>query len=95
MVDGEVVEEYESDYEINFDLPERYTELEGIVTFRGDNFRSGAAYGTAAVSSKTLTKAWSKSTSGLSPIPTASIGPAAAGRVSRSSSSGPMQRART
>lgn len=66
MVDGDVVEEYESDYEINFDLPERYTELEGIVTFRGDNFRSGAAYGTAAVSSKTLTKAWSKSTSGLS-----------------------------
>lgn len=66
MVDGEVVEEYESDYKINFDLPERYTELEGIVTFRGDNFRSGAAYGTAAVSSKTLTKAWSKSTSGLS-----------------------------
>lgn len=66
MVDGEVVEEYESDYEINFDLPERYTELEGIITFRGDNFRSGAAYGTASVSSKTLTKAWSKSTSGLS-----------------------------
>lgn len=66
MVDGEVVEEYESDYEINFDLPERYTELEGIVTFRGDNFRSGAAYGTAAFSSKTLTKVWSKSTSGLS-----------------------------
>lgn len=66
MVDGEVVEEYESDYEINFDLPERYTELEGIVTFRSDNFRSGAAYGTAAVSSKTLTKVWSKSTSGLS-----------------------------
>ncbi len=66
MVDGEVVDEYESDYEINFDLPERYTELEGIVTFRGDNFRSGAAYGTASVSSKTLTKVWSKSTSGLS-----------------------------
>ena len=66
MVDGEVVEQYESDYEINFDLPERYTEIEGIVTFRGDNFRSGAAYGTAEVSSKTLTKAWSKSTSGLS-----------------------------
>ena len=66
MVDGEVIEQYESDYEINFDMPERYTELEGIVTFRGDNFRSGAAYGTAAVSSKTLTKVWSKSTSGLS-----------------------------
>ena len=66
MVDGELVEEYESDYEIDFDLPERYTELEGVITFRGDNYRTGAAYGTAAVSSKTLTKLWTKSTSGLS-----------------------------
>lgn len=66
MVDGEVVEEYESQYEINFDLPERYTELEGIITFRGDNFRTGAAYGTATVTSKTLSKAWTQSTSGLS-----------------------------
>ena len=66
MVDGEIVEEYESDYEINFDLPERYTELEGVITFRGDNYRTGAAYGTAEVSSKTLTKLWTKSTSGLS-----------------------------
>lgn len=66
MVDGEVVEEYESQYEINFDLPERYTELEGIITFRGDNFRTGAAYGTATVTNKTLSKAWTQSTSGLS-----------------------------
>ena len=66
MVDGEIVEEYESDYEINFDLSERYTELEGVITFRGDNYRTGAAYGTAEVSSKTLTKLWTKSTSGLS-----------------------------
>ena len=66
MVDGELVEEYESDYEIDFDLPERYTELEGVITFRGDNYRTGAACGTAAVSSKTLTKLWTKSTGGLS-----------------------------
>ena len=66
MVDGEIVEEYESEYEINFDLPERYTELEGVITFRGDNYRTGAAYGTAEVSGKTLTKLWTKSTSGLS-----------------------------
>jgi outer membrane protein assembly factor BamB len=66
MVDGEVVEEYESDYEIKFDLPEKYTELEGVIGFRGDNYRTGAAYGTATVSSKTLSKAWVKSTSGLS-----------------------------
>ena len=66
MVDGEVVEEYENKYEINFDLPERYTELEGVITFRGNNFRNGAAYGTAEVSSKTLNKTWVKTTSGLS-----------------------------
>ncbi len=66
MVDGEIVEEYESDYEINFDLPEKYTELEGVVTFRGDNYRTGAAYGTATVSEKKLTKLWTQSTSGLS-----------------------------
>ena len=66
MVDGEIVEEYESDYEINFDLPEKYTELEGVITFRGDNYRTGAAYGTAEVSEKKLTKLWTQSTSGLS-----------------------------
>lgn len=66
MVDGEVVEEYKNKYEINFDLPERYTELEGVITFRGNNFRNGAAYGTAEVSGKTLNKTWVKSTSGLS-----------------------------
>ena len=66
MVDGEVVEEYKNKYEINFDLPERYTELEGVVTFRGNNFRNGASYGTASISGKTMSKAWVKSTSGLS-----------------------------
>ena len=66
MVDGEIVEDYESDYEINFDLPEKYTELEGVITFRGDNYRTGAAYGTADVTNKKLTKLWTQSTSGLS-----------------------------
>lgn len=66
MVDGEVVTEYKSKYEINFDLPEKYSAIEGIVTFRGDNFRSGAAYGTANVSDKTISQAWVRTTSGLS-----------------------------
>ena len=66
MVDGELVDEYKSEYEIMFDLPERYTELEGVIGFRGNNFRTGAAYGTADVSSKTISTLWSKSTSGLS-----------------------------
>ena len=66
MVDGELVEDYESEYEIMFDLPERYTELEGVIGFRGNNFRTGAAYGTADVSSKTISTLWTRNTSGLS-----------------------------
>lgn len=65
MVDGEVVEEYENQYDILFDLPERYAQIDGVVTFRGDNFRSGAAYGTANVSSKSLSVVWKSTTGGL------------------------------
>lgn len=65
MVDGEVVEEYENQYDILFDLPERYAQIDGVVTFRGDNFRSGAAFGTANVSSKSLSVVWKNSTGGL------------------------------
>lgn len=65
MVDGEVTEEYENQYDILFDLPERYAQIDGVITFRGDNFRSGAAYGTANVSSKSLSVVWKNSTGGL------------------------------
>lgn len=65
MVDGEVVEEYENQYDILFDLPERYSKIDGVVSFRGDNFRSGAAYGTANVSSKSLSVVWKNTTGGL------------------------------
>lgn len=66
MVDGELVEDYESKYDICFDLAEKYTGLEGVIGFRGDNYRSGAAYGTAEVSSKTLSSVWQVNTGGLS-----------------------------
>lgn len=65
MVDGEVTEEYENQYDILFDLPERYAQIDGVITFRGDNFRSGAAYGTANVSSKSLSVVWKNTTGGL------------------------------
>ncbi|MDD5901920.1 MAG: PQQ-binding-like beta-propeller repeat protein [Oscillospiraceae bacterium] len=65
MVDGEVVEEYKNEYEILFDLPERYAKLDGVFGFRGDNFRTGAAFGTADVSSKSLSVVWKSATSGL------------------------------
>ena len=65
MVDGEVVEEYRNEYEILFDLPERYAKLDGVFGFRGNNFRTGAAFGTADVSSKSLSVVWKSATSGL------------------------------
>lgn len=65
MVDGEVVEEYKNEYEILFDLPERYAKLDGVFGFRGNNFRTGAAFGTADVSSKSLSVVWKNTTGGL------------------------------
>jgi len=58
-VNGMQVESYLRSEPIVFDYDTPYTNVNGIVTFRGDNYRSGAAYGTASVSSKTLKKAWS------------------------------------
>lgn len=65
-VDGEAVETYTSPYEIFFNVGSKYAAIEGIVTFRGDNYRSGAAYGTAEVVSGTLSTVWTNSTGGLS-----------------------------
>lgn len=67
-VDGTVLEnidEYTSDSEIIFDLGEDYTKTEGIVTFRGNNFRDNAAYGTAEMKNYTLTGKWSHNTGSL------------------------------
>ncbi len=58
-VNGTVVQSYARQTPIFFDYDEPYTNVNGVVTFRGDHYRSGAAYGTASVTSKTLSKAWS------------------------------------
>jgi hypothetical protein len=42
-----------------------YTPLEGIITFRGNNYREGASYGTADVSTGTLAVAWSVPTGSM------------------------------
>lgn len=58
-----------SDYrraeKISFGTGENYFALPGISTFRGDNYRSGSAYGTAAITEGTLTEAWSVDTGTL------------------------------
>ena len=64
-VNGEQTESYESSYDTSFGQGGDYTQLNGITAFRGDNFRSGAAFGTAKVSKKTLSIDWAKTTSGM------------------------------
>ena len=44
---------------INFDNGANYSALDGVITFRGDNYRSGASFGTAEVIKETLTQKWS------------------------------------
>jgi len=58
MADGEIVEEFDRPYRMFFGLPEDYTQMEGITTFRGNNFRTGGSYGTADIKNEKLTKVW-------------------------------------
>lgn len=57
-IDGTRADSFTSDDKIFFDPLKPYTALEGVVTFRGDNLRSAASYGTATVTAKTLTPLW-------------------------------------
>lgn len=57
---GAVVTDYLRQEAIAFGSPEEYTHLEGIITFRGDNYRTGATYGTADVQTGTLTQIWGR-----------------------------------
>ncbi|MCC8356863.1 MAG: hypothetical protein LJU34_03275 [Oscillospiraceae bacterium] len=68
MVDGEVVESYEADEEhyIDFGGAEDYTLLEGIITFRGNNFRNTASYGVTEITEGAFGDYWLNTTNGLS-----------------------------
>ena len=60
------VSEYTADEEITFGMPNAYTDMQGIITFRGDNFRNNPAYGYANLTTNTLSNVWSKDTGALS-----------------------------
>ncbi|EMS71593.1 PQQ-binding-like beta-propeller repeat protein [Ruminiclostridium cellobioparum] len=45
---------------ISFGSPEEYSELEGVTTFRGNNYRDSASFGTRTVSQKKLEIVWEK-----------------------------------
>ncbi len=65
-VNGERADSFTSQEDMSFGPASEYTALEGIITFRGNNYRDDASYGTAAVSAKTLTLAWTVSSGSMS-----------------------------
>lgn len=66
---GSVVENYTREEPITFGDGSEYTKLEGITTFRGDNYRSGATYGTANVTNQTISALWSSNIGSLNGWP--------------------------
>ena len=62
---GSVIDSYTRDEPIHFGKGSEYTSLEGIITFRGNNYRSGATYGTADVTKETLSIDWRTGTGAL------------------------------
>ena len=58
-VGDEIVESYTREDPICFELDKEYFALPGIATFRGNNYRDNASYGTAVIEKETMGVAWS------------------------------------
>ena len=58
-VGDEIVETFTREDPICFELDKEYFALPGIATFRGNNYRNNAAYGTAVIENETMNVVWS------------------------------------
>lgn len=68
-VDGQEYDTYTRSYNVDMLEGSKYTELEGVITFRGNNFRSGASYGTASITEKKFDpEPWTVSTGSLQKV---------------------------
>ena len=63
--DGKLLHRYDREEPISFGDPEEYFALPGVSTFRGNNYRNSATYGTAQVTEKKLSTQWYKDTGTL------------------------------
>ena len=59
---GTMRHSYQRENPIFFGEPDQYFPLPGVSTFRGNNYRNSASYGTATVTDKTLTTVWTHNT---------------------------------
>jgi len=67
MVNDSTVDSHNLAEPIDFGYGEDYTQVEGVITFRGNNFRDTAFYGTANIVNKTFEeKPWNIATGSLS-----------------------------
>ena len=57
---------YSSDVDLQFGLPTDYTQAEGVITFRGNNFRNNPTYGYAQMTENKIEKLWQNTTGNLS-----------------------------
>lgn len=67
-VDGnqlENISDYQPDGDIQFNVGEDYTDVDGIVTFRGNSFRDNPTYGYANMTNYKLNGKWSADTGSL------------------------------
>lgn len=62
---GAITHAYNREDPITFGPPDSYFALPGVATFRGNNYRDNAAYGTATVKDKTLSIAWTANSTKL------------------------------
>ena len=62
---GTITHTYNREEPISLGAPENYFALPGVATFRGNNFRDNAAYGTANIKDKTLSMAWTANSTKL------------------------------
>lgn len=60
---GSVTDSYVRQEPITFEDADNYSAVEGVITFRGDNYRTGATYGTANIVNDNIAKKWGKNIS--------------------------------
>ncbi|NLM75014.1 MAG: PQQ-binding-like beta-propeller repeat protein, partial [Clostridiaceae bacterium] len=58
--------DYKPDYPLAFASDKAYTDVEGVTTFRGNNYRNTAAYGTRDIKERKLEIIWEQQTGAIS-----------------------------
>lgn len=62
LKDTLILDSYSRDTLVSFNNPDEYNDIEGVTTFRGNNYRNSASYGFVNVKEEKLEKVWSAKT---------------------------------